>query len=336
MALIAPRPLAGSLAMLSVFTLTTGCAVTSHDRRRAELGVARPSSALLAVIDQPGPVELTTVVAADWAVERSGLINLDHPRAKAAGQQDGDEPIQVYFHVLRHPQRGLFAVDAGLERALGDHPDQSHLSAMVRSKMNLEQLHLRTPLGDWLSSHPAEPLRGVFLTHLHLDHSNGLADLPAGTQLYVGPGEGAERAFLNLFVQGSIDRALEGKAALQELPFSPDADGRFEGVVDVFGDGSVWALLVPGHTQGSIALVVRTPQGPVLLTGDACHTRWGWEHDVEPGSFSSDRPRSAESLARLRRLAAEHPGLEVRLGHQRLPLRQPATNAVRGLRSGAD
>ena len=91
----------------------------------------------------------------------------------------------------------------------------------------------------------------------------------------------------------------------------------FEGVVDIFGDGSAWALWVPGHTGGSTAYLLRTPRGPVLLTGDACHTRWGWDHSVEPGSFSSDVPRSAESLARLERLVAEHPGVDVRLGHQR-------------------
>jgi hypothetical protein len=38
---------------------------------------------------------------------------------------------------------------------------------------------------------------------------------------------------------------------------------------------------------------------------------------VEPGTFSSDLPRSVESLARMRKLVAEHPGVEVRLGHQR-------------------
>jgi hypothetical protein len=52
----------------------------------------------------------------------------------------------------------------------------------------------------------------------------------------------------------------------------------------------------------------------VLLTGDACHTAWGWE----PGSFSDDRPKSAASLSRLRHFVARHPGVEVRLGHQSL------------------
>jgi glyoxylase-like metal-dependent hydrolase (beta-lactamase superfamily II) len=85
----------------------------------------------------------------------------------------------------------------------------------------------------------------------------------------------------------------------------------------VFGDGSLWALLVPGHTPGSTAYLARTTKGPVLLTGDTCHTRWGWEHDVAPGSFTADHAANVESLKRLRALVAEHPAIDVRLGHQR-------------------
>jgi glyoxylase-like metal-dependent hydrolase (beta-lactamase superfamily II) len=106
------------------------------------------------------------------------------------------------------------------------------------------------------------------------------------------------------------DQALEGKGALNELQFSAD------GVLDVFGDGSFWALYVPGHTKGSTAFLARTTQGPVLMTGDACHTKWGWDNGVEPGTFSDDKKASAESLARLRTLVERHPKIEVRLGHQ--------------------
>ena len=96
-----------------------------------------------------------------------------------------------------------------------------------------------------------------------------------------------------------------------------DPSGRFAGVLDLFGDGSLFAILVPGHTAGSVAYLARTPRGPVLFTGDTSHTRWGWEHDVEPGEFTADRPKNAESLKRLRALVAEHPAIDVRLGHQR-------------------
>jgi N-acyl homoserine lactone hydrolase len=128
-----------------------------------------------------------------------------------------------------------------------------------------------------------------------------------------------ERSLANGVVRASINRAFAGQSALREWPFQPDPDGRFAGVLDVFGDGSLWAIHVPGHTAGSTAYLARTPNGPVLLTGDTCHTAWGWTHDVEPGTFTADHARNADSLDRLRRLVADHPAIQVRLGHQPTP-----------------
>lgn len=87
-------------------------------------------------------------------------------------------------------------------------------------------------------------------------------------------------------------------------------------MVDVFGDGTLWAIWVPGHTEGSTACLARTADGPVLFVGDACHTRWGWDNAVEPGPFSADKARSAKSLGRLLSRVERHPELQVRLGHQ--------------------
>lgn len=283
----------------------------------ATLGVARPFDRLAAVIDEPGPITLETVVAADWEVDRGGLLNLDDPQAKAAGLTDGQEPIQVYFHAVTHPQRGLYVVDTGLERALRDDPDHAAIRGLVASFMNREKLVLREPLGDWLERR-GQKLEGVFLTHLHLDHIGGMPDVPAGTPIYLGPGETTWRGWENFFVGGTTERLLAGRDAIFEWPYAHEDGAPVDSVVDVFGDGSFWALSVPGHTPGSSAYLARTPEGPVLLVGDACHTAWGWQHGVEPGSFSHDRARSRESLAQLRALAAEHPKMQVRLGHQAL------------------
>ena len=140
--------------------------------------------------------------------------------------------------------------------------------------------------------------------------------MPNSTPIFTGPGEAKASGFMNLFVRGSTDQALEGKPALSEWQFSADPSGSFDGVLDIFGDGSVWALWVPGHTPGSTAYLVRTPRGPVLLTGDASHTRWGWDNHVEPGTFTGDAVRGAESFKKLQAFAVAHPEVEVRVGHQ--------------------
>ena len=292
-----------------------GCAASHHATQDSDLGTPARSESLLAVIDAPGSVEVETIKAADWAVARSGLINLDHPNAKAAGLVDGDESIAVFFHVLRHPKFGVFIVDSGVESAFRDPAGNDRVSFIIASAMNTEALEIHTTTAEWLAEQ-AEPLAGVFLTHLHLDHVMGMPDVPPGTPVYVGPGEPTASDFMYSFTRGTIDRMIESADALRVWPFEADPDGRFEAIVDVFGDGSVWAIHVPGHTPGSTAFLVRTPTGPRLLVGDASHTRWGWENGVEPGTFSLDGPRSVKSLAGLRKLAREFPTIEVHVGHQ--------------------
>ena len=109
---------------------------------------------------------------------------------------------------------------------------------------------------------------------------------------------------------------LEGKKSFQEWDFISTPQDVFDGIVDIFGDGSAFAISVPGHTQGSTAYLVRTPKGPVLITGDTSHTRWGWENNVEPGDYTRDNDKNLKSLLSLKALVARHPTIDVRLGHQ--------------------
>jgi len=291
--------------------------ISRHGAVAAQLGTVSSTSALEAVMDAPGPIMVETVVGANWQVDRSGLINLKHPKARAAGLVDGPEPIQIFFHALRHPTRGLFLVDSGVEDALLNDPEHAALHGMLADAAHVDRLKIQVTTAAWLKAH-AEAPQGVFLTHLHLDHVLGLPDVPSQTPIYAGPGETAERGGLNILMQPVIDRALGAHPALRTFSFAADPNAGFSGVLDVFGDGTLWALWVPGHTRGSVAFVVRTPNGPVLLTGDACHTAWGWKNGVEPGTFSEDIAASVQSLAQLRALAARHPQLDVRLGHQTL------------------
>ncbi|MBK6683736.1 MAG: MBL fold metallo-hydrolase [Deltaproteobacteria bacterium] len=302
---------------LLLLSSTLACQTTSHDTQPAGLGTSSRTSAMEQNLEAPGPIHFERVLAADWVVTRAGLINLEHPEAQKAGLEDGDEPIQIYFYALRHPTRGLFLVDTGVEAALRDDPDRAAVRGLVRAGMNAEALKIHQDTKSWLAAQPTK-VAGVLMTHLHLDHVMGLPDVPAGTPVYTGPGEGGARSFLNAFVQGSTDRTLAHLPPLSELEFQPDPDGRSAGVLDLFGDGSVYAISAPGHTPGSVAYLIRSTEGPVLLTGDTCHTKFGWEHEVEPGDFTADQAQNRAALLNLTALQKTHPTLRVYLGHQSL------------------
>jgi glyoxylase-like metal-dependent hydrolase (beta-lactamase superfamily II) len=304
------------LALTSVLALPAlpGCASTGHPTAAGSLGESRPASALEAVVDQPGPVTVDTVISAEWQVDRAGLINLDDARAKDAHLAAGPEPIDLFIHVIRHPTKGTYLVDSGVEHAFVSDPSHALVHGMLGNMAHVDRLHVRRDMASVVASEG--PIAGVLLTHLHLDHVLGLREVGSTVPVFVGAGDAGERSFMNVFERGVYDAALEGKGPLQEVRFTPDPDGKLAGVSDVFGDGSLWAIWVPGHTPGSIAYLARTPKGPVLMTGDACHTGWGWEHGVAPGSFSADVAQSQESLDRLEQLVARHPGIDVRLGHQ--------------------
>ncbi len=300
-----------------VVLLCSSCVLTSHAVTPSTLGAPSGSKAMLAVIDEPGPLKVQTVNSADWKVPLSGLLNLDDPKVKAAGKVDAPEPIQVYFHAITHPTRGTFVIDTGVEKKQCTAPKEAAIQGMVADAMKVDTVQCHQSLGEWLAANPK--LAGVFITHVHLDHIWGAPDVPKGTPIYVGPGETTVRAFQNLVLAGTMNALLEGQADLQTWQYAADPDGQFEGVIDVFGDGSLWALWTPGHTTGSTSFIARTAEGPVLFTGDVSHTVWGWQNDVEPGTFTADHEKNRQSLARLKALVAAHPKLKVLLGHQSFP-----------------
>ena len=51
-------------------------------------------------------------------------MNLKSPAAVQAGLKDRDEPIQIYAHLLKHPQRGNYLVDTGVSKKLVDRSRQ--------------------------------------------------------------------------------------------------------------------------------------------------------------------------------------------------------------------
>jgi glyoxylase-like metal-dependent hydrolase (beta-lactamase superfamily II) len=306
------------LAAVCTLTICQACSLSDHPIVQSNLGRPTSFTELEKVVDTPGPIEVQTINSADWTVPLAGLVNLKSASAKEAHLVDRPEPIHVFAHILRHPKFGTYLVDTGVSQRMLDDPSGSGLSWLVRQVMPLDKMIIRQSTAEIIAGIPLG-IQGVFFTHLHVDHISGMPDIPASIPLYVGRSESTATSFQNLFVRGTTNKLLEGKADLQEWPFRWNEDHKgivIGDIVDIFGDGSAFAISVPGHTPGSTAYLLRTPKGPVLLTGDTSHTGWGWEHGVEPGSYTADQPTNLKSLLMLKELVARHPATDVRFGHQ--------------------
>jgi glyoxylase-like metal-dependent hydrolase (beta-lactamase superfamily II) len=296
--------------LLALFTLCQACSLSDQPVVESTLGKPSSLEALEKDIDVPGPIVRT--------VPLSGLLDLKNPAAQASHLTDHPEPIHVFVHILRHPQFGTYLVDTGVSEQLLADPGGHGISWLVRQVMPLDQMHIREGTAHVVGRLP-QGIQGVFFTHLHVDHISGMPDIEKGVPLYVGRGESTATSLQNLFVRGTTNQLLAGKAVLQEWPFRATDNHKgiaIGDVVDIFGDGTAFAISTPGHTPGSTAYLLRTVQGPLLLTGDTSHTRWGWEHGVEPGSYTADQPTNLKSLLMLKNLVARHPATEVRFGHQ--------------------
>src|SRR5262245_22035119 len=206
------------VGVLSVVVLSA-CTQTSHPTKPADLGKPIGSAAMEALIDQPGPIELKTVVGADWIADLSGLLNLNDPKAVEAGLRDNEEPIKVYTHVVRHPSQGLFLVDTGVSKRLVEDPASVGVGWVLSKFAKIQRMQVRQ---DTLSVIKSEgvPLKGVLMTHLHLDHISGMPDVPKDVPIYTGPSEPEYSSFVHMVVQGTEESFLEGRHALREFLFS--------------------------------------------------------------------------------------------------------------------
>jgi N-acyl homoserine lactone hydrolase len=308
-----PSPFVAAL-VLAIVGCSSVDGLADDDAAEASESAATSRSSFDVDLDANGPIELESVISARWAVPSAGLVNLNHPTARAAGLRNESTPIVLSVHVVRHPSRGVWVVDTGVPRTWSAGA-KANVEGLVLGKL-LESVEGVAPLADIVARQDA-PLAGVFFTHMHIDHVLGLPDVPKGTPIYAGPHE-TEIPLLERAVEGrTFDRLLAGHdlRAFDMKKARPLGPARTP-AIDVFGDGSFFALYAPGHTRGSMAYVARTTKGPVLLTGDSSHTIWGFENDVEPGFFTADGEENRASLAMLRALAKAHPKMRVVVGHE--------------------
>jgi glyoxylase-like metal-dependent hydrolase (beta-lactamase superfamily II) len=165
------------------------------------------------------------------------------------GRYEGQKKALVASCYLIRSGNRYLLWDTGLDGALAGKPrnkDGSFLSNTIKAQ--LARIQVRP-----------EDVTYVGISHYHYDHTGQAADF-SGSTLLIGKGDW-DALKSKPTAAAPLAQWISGRGKVEQL----QADH------DVFGNGRVQILRMPGHTEGHQVLLVRLLSGPILISGDQYH-----------------------------------------------------------------
>lgn len=194
--------------------------------------------------------------------------------------------VPVSTYLIEHPE-GPVLVDTGWHTDVRSN-QRAHLG-LLASSMYWGRLPEGKAIYEQLSGLGVSPadLRAVVLSHLHSDHVSGLEHVADAEEILVSRPEWDARNDFG-YIPSMWDGIEIDSFELEDIPFGP-----FETGLDLFGDGAIYLVYTPGHSQGHVSVLANTASGWVLLAGDVGYASRSWEEGILPGVTTSDEEMAA-------------------------------------------
>jgi N-acyl homoserine lactone hydrolase len=268
---------------------------------------ARPWERILL---NPSTITVEPYVTGYIAIQKGGAINLFHQKAK--GIKDDKVIVPVLSYLLYHEKFGYYLIDTGLDMSYQKNPYGRNKGLLVKY-LSVRGFQMKgTSMSEIINKNNFK-LEGIFLTHMHFDHISGITDLPKYLKVIAGKNESYNNyRFLYYGDQ------LGGIKKIYEVDYkSPDIKEMepFDNCYDFFGDGSLWLIHTPGHTDGHTSFLINTRKGPVLISGDSCLLKYGFNKGIGPGYYSNDINTAQKSLDKIISFKKKFPKLKIFFGH---------------------
>lgn len=301
---VALLTVAGLIVALAIFLY----AVTASSPETRAFKAGNPSvGSWEEAFASPVDIQFKTLQAGTIEMDRNQLL-----QGAPATWADRYQSLPVLSHWIKHPVKGEYLFDSAFASAFAE-TEQGNYGPVMATLARLSGIEnsLSTSLLAQLPGSGAN-IQGVFMTHFHPDHSSGLDDLPAELPVIAAA---AEYDFMARLANGDLfDRRPDWQHLDldQAKPMPP-----FDAVLDLFGDGSVFAISTPGHTSGHLSYLVNSVEEPILLVGDASHFAFGFEQNLAPAAIGSNNQALAKrSLMQLRAFKTSYPNVGFVFGHQ--------------------
>jgi N-acyl homoserine lactone hydrolase len=217
--------------------------------------------------------------------------------------------------LIRHP-RGTLLFDAGF----GANVDE-HFNSMPALMKALTTYDKETSAAQQLREHGLAPdqVHRIILSHSHWDHVSGTEDFP-GAEVLVAR---AEEEYIRTLPSSELMSRMRDRLNLSSFDFTGGSYENFDRSLDLFADGTVVLVPLPGHTPGSTGLFVNLRSGKrFFFIGDLTWALDGVTLPAERPWISRklvdlDEEEVRRSIVKVHRLLGRHPDLVVVPAHDR-------------------
>ena len=236
----------------------------------------------------------------------------------ASRQWTGPRPINAY--VIEH-RDGVVLFDTGQDRASVTEPDYfpGGVKKVLYDRLARFEIGPEETLSAGLGrlGYAVGDVRTAVLSHLHQDHIGGLGEL-GQAEIVVSRTEWGTLSSPLPEMRGLMTRHIDLPGLrwhrVEPGPTDDPSLAPFVRSHDLFGDGSLVLLPTPGHTPGSMSLLVRdNGRAPLMMVGDLTYDVHLFERGHVPGVGS--RRRLREATAMVNKMRERMPGLVVLPAH---------------------